>query len=107
VVVFDEMADLGRDLGAIPSHNQHLANRPGWFMVAPRCQQLASMTCTQGKADADADAGAEAEATNGDAEQKGGGYVPVQILPQWIQVIVELGHVGSQKKGERVLQLLR
>ncbi len=29
VVVLDKMADLGGYLGAIPSHNQHLANGPG------------------------------------------------------------------------------
>jgi hypothetical protein len=38
MVVLDEAADLGRDLGAIPSHNQHLANGPAFG----RCQ---SVTC--------------------------------------------------------------
>ncbi len=28
MVVLDEMSDLGRDFGAIPSHDQHLANGP-------------------------------------------------------------------------------
>lgn len=28
MVILDKMADLGSDLGAIPSHNQHLPNGP-------------------------------------------------------------------------------
>lgn len=33
MVIFDEMSDLGSDLSAFPSHNQHLADGP-----AEKCQ---------------------------------------------------------------------
>jgi len=50
MVVLNEMADLGGDLGAIPSHNQHLTNCPrDPGQIAPMLAAMISAIRERGK----------------------------------------------------------
>jgi hypothetical protein len=65
MVVFNKVTNLGCDLCAIPSHNQHLPNSPEETRSV--YEQLTEVS----------------EDNN----------VPVQVLEQWVQISIQLGHV--------------